>query len=191
MERNIKCHKGKVNAIEINKKYGLIVTCGDDNYILIRKLYDFELLSPLKIKDKFIIISAKVSPLNFLYVLCFNKQKNSKIIFGYTLNGIKFAKSEYGNYENIDFTENGNIVTFQRMGKLYILSGSNLNSIKMERDSQEFEVINKIINPIWIKYEFFLRKERKDEYIHKRIITYINDKNSLINLDVSDNYFFN
>ena len=61
----------------------------------------------------------------------------------------------------------------------------------MERDSQEFEVINKIINPIWLKYEFFLRKERRDEYIHKKIITYINDKNSLINLDVSDNYFFN
>ena len=191
LERNIKCHKGKVNAIEINKKYGLIITCGDDNYILIRKLYDFELLSPIKIKDKFIIIFAKVSPLNFLYVLCFNKQKNSKIILGYTLNGIKFAKSEYGNYETIDFTENGNIVTFQRMGKLYILSGSNLDSIKMERDSQEFEVINKIINPIWLKYEFFLRKERRDEYIHKKIITYINDKNSLINLDVSDNYFFN
>ena len=129
--------------------------------------------------------------MNFLYVLCFNKQKNSKIILGYTLNGIKFAKSEYGNYETIDFTENGNIVTFQRMGKLYILSGSNLDSIKMERDSQEFEIINKIINPIWLKYEFFLRKERRDEYIHKKIITYINDKNSLINLDVSDNYFFN
>ena len=190
-ERNIKCHKGKINAIEINKKYGLIITCGDDNYILIRKLYDFELLSPIKIKDKFIIISAKVSPLNFLYVLCFNKNKNSKVIFGYTLNGLKFAKSEYGDYESIDFTEDGNIVTFKKMENLHILSGSTLESIKMDKDSQEFEVINKITNPVWLKYEFFLKKEKNGDYIHKKIITYINDKNSIVNLDVSDNYFFN
>ena len=105
IERHIKCHNGRINGIEINKKFGLIITCGDDNYILIRKLYDFELLSPIKIKHKYIITLAKVSPLNFLYVLCYDKHKNSKVIFGYTLNGLKFAKSDYGNYENFDFIE--------------------------------------------------------------------------------------
>ena len=60
-----------------------------------------------------------MSPLNFLYALCFNKNKNSKVIFGYTLNGLKFAKSEYGDYESIDFTEDGNIVTFKKMENYY------------------------------------------------------------------------
>ena len=74
MERYIQAHNGKINVIEINKKLGIIITCGDDNYILIRKLYDFELLSPIKIKPKYIITMARVSPLNFLYIifcLCF------------------------------------------------------------------------------------------------------------------------
>ena len=190
IERYIKCHKGRINGIEINKKFGLIITCGDDNYILIRKLYDFELLSPIKIKDKYIITLAKVSPLNFLYVLCYDKHKNSKVIFGYTLNGLKFAKSEYGNYENFDFTENGNIVTLKKNEKLCILHGSNLASIIMDNNSHEFEMVNKIKNAIWLKYDYFLKKEKNDEYIYNKIITYINDKKSLITLDVSDNYFF-
>jgi hypothetical protein len=133
---------------------------------------------------------AKVSPLNFLYVLCYDKKKNSEVIFGYTLNGLKFAKSEYGNYENFDFTENGNIVTLKKFEKLCILHGSNLASIIMDNNSHEFEMINKIKNAIWLKYDYFLKKEKNDEYIYNKIITYINDKKSLITLDVSDNYFF-
>ena len=191
IERYIKCHKGRINSIEINKKFGLIITCGDDNYILIRKLYDFELLSPIKIKDKYIITLAKVSPLNFLYVLCYNKQKNSKVIFGYTLNGLKFAKSDYGNYENFDFTENGNIVTLKKLEKLCILHGSNLASIIMDNNSNELEIINKIKNAIWLKYDYFLKKEKNEDYTYSKIISYINDKKSLITLDVSDNSFFN
>ena len=191
IERYIKCHNGKINSIEINKKYGLIITSGDDNYIIIRKLYDFELLSPIKIKDKLIITLAKVSPLNFLYVLCYDKQKKSKVIYGYTLNGLKFAKSEYGNYENLDFTENGNIVTLEIMKKLCILSGSNLKHIKTDNNPKELEEINKIKNAIWLKYDYFVMKVKNEGYINNRIITYINDKKSLISIDVSDNCFFN
>ena len=191
IDRYIQCHKGKINVIEINKKYGLIITSGDDNYILIRKLYDFELLSPIKIKEKFVITLAKVSPNNFLYVLCFNKIKNSFVIFGYSLNGLKFAKSEYGFYNNFDFTEDGNIVTFKKFDKLLILSGSNLEQIKIDKHAHEAEVINKIKNVIWLKYDYYLIRGKNDIYVYNRIITYINDKKSLITIDVSDNCFFN
>ena len=73
-----------------------------------RKLYDFELLLPINIKSKFKILLVKISSSNFLYVLCLNKKNNKKIIFGYTLSGIKFSKSAYGFYDNINFTEDGN-----------------------------------------------------------------------------------
>ena len=42
--------------MEINTRLGIIVTGGEDNYIYIRKLYDLELLTPIKIKDKYIIL---------------------------------------------------------------------------------------------------------------------------------------
>ena len=190
IERYIKCHHGKINGIEIDKKLGLIITFGDDNYILIRKLYDFELLTPIKIKDKYIITLAKVSPLNFLYVLCYNKQKKEKIIYGYTLNGLKFAKSEYGNYNNFDFTENGNVIALKMLDKLCIFYGSNLDHITIDDRSHDYEVINKIKNAIWLKYNYCLRK-KNENYSYYKIITYINDKNNLITIDVSDNNFFN
>ena len=150
IDRYIQCHHDRINSIEINKRLGIIITSGNDNLILIRKLYDFELLSPIKIKNKYLVTLAKVSPNNFLYALCYDKQKNSCVIFGYTLNGLKFAKSDYGYYNNFDFTENGNIVTLKQMEKLCILSGSNLDHIKINNNSHDFEVINKIKNPIWL-----------------------------------------
>ena len=191
IDRYIQCHNERINSIEINKKLGLIITSGNDNFVIIRKLYDFELLSPIKIKKKYVITLAKVSPTNFLYILCYDKQKKSCVIFGYTLNGLKFAKSEYGYYNNFDFTEDGNIVALKQMEKLCIFSGSNLDHIKIYNNSRDFEVINKIKNPIWLKYNYFLKKEKNEEYVHNRIITYVNDKKNLITIDVSDNCFFN
>ena len=191
IERYIKCHHGKINVIEVNKKLGLIITCGDDNYILIRKLYDFELLSPIKIKEKYVITLSKVSPYNFIYILCYNKIKKLNVIFGYTLNGIKFAKSEYGYYNNFDFTNNGNIVTLKNNKNLCILHGANLDYIQMDKTTREYEVINKIKNAIWLKYDYFLKEEKKNEFVYNKIITYINENKTLITLDVSDNYFFN
>ena len=196
MEKYIQAHRGKINVIEFNKKVGIIITCGDDNYVLIRKLYDFELLSPIKIKNKFIITIARVSPLNFIYLICYNKVKKSSIIFGYTLTGLKFAKSEYGFYDNIDFTLNGNIVTFKNHTDLCILSGSNLNNIikknKNDPNYNDFEKKKaKVQNSIWLRFNYIERKS-KEENKYKKIITYykIENKNELTIMDVSDNKYF-
>ena len=51
----------------------------------------------------------------------YNKLKKGKIIFGYTLSGIQFAKSEYGSYDNISFTKRGNIITVNEEKELNIL----------------------------------------------------------------------
>ena len=196
MEKYIQAHLGKINVIEINKKLGLIITCGDDNYILIRKLYDFELLSPIKIKNKFIITMAKISPLNILYIICFNTQKQLSIIFGYTLTGLKIAKSEYGFYDNIDFTMNGNIITYKDYKELCILSGSELRNINMNKNDSNYEdfqkIKNKVKNSIWLRYDYFQRED-DDENIYNKIITYykIEDNNKLLaTIDVSHNKYF-
>ena len=76
----IQGHCGKINSIEIDKRLGIVITSGDDNYILIRKIYDFELLLPIKIKSKYKILMTKISPFNFLYILCGNKLNNKMVI---------------------------------------------------------------------------------------------------------------
>ena len=196
IEKYIQAHKGGINVIEIDKKNGILITCGDDNYIFLRKLYDFELLSLIKLKSKFIITMARVSPLNFLYIICFNKEKRSSIIFGYTLTGLKFAKSKYGFYDNIDFTLNGNIVTLVDHKDLCILSGSNLNNIIMNENESNYDDFikkkDKVRNSIWLRYNYFIR-ESEEEDTYNKIITYYkieDNKKLLATLDVSQNKYF-
>ena len=191
----IKVHNGQINVIEINKKLGLLITCGDDNYIFIRKLYDLELLSPIQIKKKYIITLAKVSPTNFLYIICYNRELEKSRIIGYTLTGLKFAKSKYGYYENIDFTLNGNIVTFEKYKEILILSGSELSEIKMDKNDNSYhsfmEQKEKIKGALLLNFNYFI-KESDEENEYEKIITYYKkEKVGILNiLDVSQNKYF-
>ena len=148
--------------IEINKKYGIIITSGNDKKLCIRKLYDFELLTCIQLKPKFVIVMAKISPKNFLYILCCNKKKENEqyIIFGYTLSGLKFAKSAYSSYTNLDFTSNGNIISFnEKQNIIDILEAHNLNKININKDDKDYEnytqIQDKIKNSNWIQYDDF------------------------------------
>ena len=140
---------------------------------------------------------AKVSPMNFLYIICFNKKrkKNNSIILGYTLNGLYFAKSKYSYYDNIDFTRNGNIVTYSSNKGIDILSGYNLNSIIVNKNDKIMDEIQKIITGAFsIKYNYISRKNEIIPIMNK-IITYtIYDKskggNIIGTLDVTHNKYF-
>ena len=165
----IQSHRGKINTIEIDKRLGIVITSGDDNYIFIRKLYDFELLLPITIKNKFSILITKVSPNNFLYVLCLNKKNSKNIIFGYTLSGMKFAKSEYGLFDNINFTEDGNIIIMNDKKNFTILSGSDLTLLKIPIEEETFHSLKQIENTNWLQYDYFLRGENEE---YNEIVTF-------------------
>ena len=175
----IQAHIGKINMIEIDKRLGLVITSADDNYILIRKLYDFELLLPIKIKNKYIILMAKISSYNFLYILCFNKIKKLKVIFGYTLSGMKFAKSEYGSYDNINFNEDGNIITIENKKNIIILSGNDLSKMKISDDKKIINALKEIKYTNWIQFDYYLRIKEEDS---NKIVTFFEnrDGNNLI-----------
>ena len=171
-EKYIQGHLGAINMIEIDQKLGVVLTSGDDNKLYIRKLYDFELLTSIKFKKKYIVTMAKISPMNFLYVICYNKEKKEKpfLIFGYTLSGLKFAKSSYSYYTNIDFTENGNIICLINENELGILWGHNLSQIKIKKDENDpnykkyISVIQSIKNGNWMQFDDFQKyygSERK------------------------------
>ena len=196
IDKKIQAHKNAITVIEINIRLGIIITAGEDNYVFIRKIYDLELITPIKLKTKYIITMARISPMNFLYIMCFNKKKkkNKSKILGYTLNGLLFAKSKYGYYDSIDFTKNGNIVSFGSKKEIVFLYGNNLKNIAVNKDDKELnEVQNKIAGASWIKYNYFYRKHDIGQFINK-ILTYtIFDKskgNLIQTLDVSKIKYF-
>ena len=194
--KQIQAHKGAINVIEINHKIGIIITAGNDNYVFIRKIYDLELLIPIKVKSKYIITMVNVSPMNFLYIMCFNKDKGKSRIFGYTLNGLYFAKSIYDYYDTIDFTKNGNIVTWIHKREIQILNGYNLKKINFNTNNKEVSQIiqnlKKLNGSSWVKFNYFYLKNDNSD---AKIITYINtEKNKgmqILTLDVTKNKYFN
>ena len=174
---NIQAHKSRINAIEIDQRLGLIITCGNDNYVQIRKLYNFELLTPIQINKKYIVTMAKVSNNNFLYIRCFNRKEKISVILGYTLTGIKFAKSQNGYYCNIDFTKSGNIVTYN-YEEIIILNAYNLKTKLINEEEPEFiellEANKKVKGADWLEYNYY---SKRNNYEESNVIVYI--KNSI------------
>ena len=173
----IQGHNGSINMIEIDEKIGVVLTGGDDNKLCIRKLYDFELLTCIKLKSKFLITMAKISPMNFIYIMCYNKINKKSIIFGYTLSGIKFAKSMYSYYTSLDFTKNGNIISLVNECEINILFGYNLEKIIINKNDKDYEKYLQIQKGIkdakWMQFNYF-----KNYYGRERnIISYLS-KNS-------------
>ena len=169
----IQAHYGQINAIEIDKRLGLVITSGSDNYIFIRKLYDFELLLPIKIKKKYRVLMMKISSYNFLYVLCINIKINKKVFFGYTLSGMKFAKSNYGLYDNINFTIKGNIITLNNKKDMIILSGSDLTELNISDNKQITNISKKIKYMNWLQFNYFLRGQ-DDKF--NEVLTFLDNR---------------
>ena len=82
----------------------------------------------------------KFSHYDFLYVMCYNKSTNKMCIFGYTLSGLQFTKSDEGHYNNFTFTSKGNLIvgtTHDDQGRLLILQSSDLKLVINKRFPRE------------------------------------------------------
>ena len=115
---------------------------------------------------------AKVSPTNFLYIMCFDTIKKKVKIFGYTLTGILFAKSDPGIYHNINFLNSGNIVTLSNFQEILILNGYNLKRvpnkdsiIKIEEGSTWLEFTHNIYNKQYKNnfFAFYVTEDKKGD----------------------------
>ena len=162
--KHVYCHKSSITAIEIYSKQKIIITAGEDKFIHIRKLFNFELLTtidltysfgnPLISKTPNIFPSLiKISELNLLYVLLFDFDSENNIIRGYNLNGLFFAQTEKKNLRdenknnllinNISFTKSSNLVIgFYNSNKFGVLEAWSLipvfqlNNIRNEDEEQ-------------------------------------------------------
>ena len=130
--KHVYSHQSSITAIEIFSKQRIIITAGEDKFIYIRKLYDFELLTVIDLTYSFgnpivsqtsnvFPILLKISDLNLIYVLLYNYESKNTFIRGYNLNGLFFAQSDEQNFidnksnnrlliNNISFTKNSNLV---------------------------------------------------------------------------------
>ena len=117
---------------------------------------------------------AKVSPINFLYVMCFDKVENLSVIFGYTLTGIKFATSQLGFYCNIDFTHSGNIVSLFNSKEICILNGYDLTKKKINENDNGYNFYKNasknVGGSVWLEYNYSMEKGPQNYivYIKKR-----------------------
>ena len=192
-DKNIQAHRNRINAIEIDQRLGLIITCGKDNLVQIRKLYNLELLTPIQIKKKYVITMAKVSPINFLYILCFDLKEKKSVIYGYTLTGIRFAKHKGGLYCNIDFTRNGNIVSLLDQNELCILNSYDLtkkeNLYNQIQYSEDLKELKNIEGASWLEFNYYVKKpdSTSNNRINNAIIYIKKEKNK----DESKIYFYN
>ena len=172
--RSIISHESQITCIEINTKFNIIATAGKDNFIYIRKTYNFELLVPIKIPNEYIVTYMKFSHYDFLYVMCYNKSTNKMCIFGYTLSGLQFAKSEEGHYNNFAFSTKGNLIVgtnHDDQGRLFFLRASDLRLIinkRFPRETSSKELV-------W--FEHFWQEK-------KYIMAYRNEKSDVCNIEI-------
>ena len=172
-------HISSITSIEIYSKQRIILTAGEDKFIYIRKIYDFELLTVIDLTNCFgnpIIsqmnnifpISIRVSELNLLYVLLYDFETKSTFIRGYNLNGLFFAQTDDNIFidknnkrlqiNNISFTKSSDlIIGFYNANKCTLLKASTLMPIYKSQNIKNEENINYYgIN--WIEYDYSLKE---------------------------------
>ena len=157
--KHVYAHKSSITAIEIFANQNIIVTAGEDKFIYIRKIFDFELLTVIDLTYSFgnPIISEtynifpsliKISELNLLYVLLYDYDNKKSFIRGYNFNGLFFAQTDLKmdlEINNISFTKYSNLVVgFDNSNEIQILSASNLIPLwKKQINSEENKNLKK------------------------------------------------
>ena len=174
-KKHVYAHKYSITAIEINNSKQIIATSGEDKFIYIRKLYDFELLTSIDLTYTFgnPIISKcpnifpsliKISDLNCIYVLLYDYTLQKTMIRGYTLNGLFFCQTDEYNtgegnndlsYNNICFNKNWNlIVGLYNSNKIILLNSFDLKA-KYQKRIVEEKNQDKHHGTKWIEYDSF------------------------------------
>ena len=91
-ENSIRGHKSSVKMLELNEKYECIISVDSDEILFVRKIYDFELLSYIKINK----YNKKVIDINIynqiIILTIFKIKTNTIFIYTYSLNGLKLGK---------------------------------------------------------------------------------------------------
>ena len=135
----IKSNKGPITSLVFNEVYNIIISA-DSNTLMIRKNYDFEYLTSIKIENeehlKKYIVDIKISEYDMIYVSVFVEDSNTYELQGYSLNGTFFNKYK-GNFSNFEINRKGQIIISEINGPIIkILHPINFNEVY----SKEFSI---------------------------------------------------
>ena len=151
----IKSNSNGITCINYNEKIGILTIC-DNNNLVIRKYYDFEFLTFIKIKNT--IVEVKISEFDLIYVLTYAIDKNLYELYCYSLNGIFVCKRQ-GNFTNFQFTKCGNIIIADiDDNAIHILNACDLNliyskNLAIDKNDKIFHFIFEENNIIYLGIE--------------------------------------
>ena len=128
----IKSNKHLITCLAYNEKLNIIIS-SDNETIITRKLYDFEYLNSIKIKNKQnqnkSIINIKISDYDIIYVLIYIEDNDIYELQGFTLNGTYIGNYK-GNIINYEISKRGNIIIKEKNRPIVkILNAINFNEI--------------------------------------------------------------
>ena len=171
-ENSIRGHKSAIKMLELNDKYECIISVDVDEMIFIRKSYDFELLSYIKInKYNKKIIDININ--NQIILLTIFKIKTNEIcIYSYTLNGLKLAKISEKLKLPLTIIPNTDEMIIFNIFNIYIAKVAFNEKASIVTISNNFEISNKDVTLVEdndISYSF-------NEELHKNdAISYFYD----------------
>ena len=124
--KSVICQQSEVVALYYEKNANIVINGDNDGVISIRNLYSFELITSFKPafsnkQAKLLLIKFKINKFNnLLYILAYDPLKGKYILFGYTVNGIRFSFIEdiAGSFHIL---ENGNIMCYCYTVKAFII----------------------------------------------------------------------
>ena len=146
----IKSNKNAITSLYYDEKLNIIIS-SDINTLSIRKIYDFEYLNSIKIKEskgKY-ITDIKISEFNFIYALIYVEETDYNEIQSFTINGTYFGKYE-GIIFNFQLSKTGKLIVNElEKGQLIIKVLNPVNFYEM----QYKEIVDK-----GVSFNFFLEK---------------------------------
>ena len=96
-------HEGGVKVITYSDKHDIILSCGEDGKLLLRKMSTYELITIISspsIRDTF--VHAVISDFDVIYAQVYNQQKQKFALYGYTLNGLMFDRTSHSKFLPVD-----------------------------------------------------------------------------------------
>ena len=114
-------HNDLINAIEINLKYNVILSSSFNGELIVRKLYNYEILSVIN-NPKFIFTDIQIKN-DLIYSLNYIRKYNTFILYGYTLNGLVFSSTKKDIFLSPYISENN--------GEIILISGVSISQYNL------------------------------------------------------------
>ena len=164
-DNSIRCHRSSVKMLELNEKYECIISVDIDELVFIRKMYDFELLSYIKInKYKKTVIDINIC--NQIIILTIFKIKTNEIfIYTYSLNGLVLGKIPDQLTLPISIIPNTDEMIIFSLGNIYfakIAFNEKASLITISNNLDIIDLTSDETNDICYQFNEDLHKHKKD-----------------------------